>query len=185
MDDVTDQRSRDLECDRQLSAGLCMAAAALAASRHFPRIAAVAGLFEPRGAGPALAPIIVLSGILGVSMTLMLASDAKRRAAAAACIAFGALAAAFTVPFLHQGLVLFFPGISPSKAGAIVAFAVFGIVTAFAADGQRPSPRHLVFSSGITVFALFMAAVDADGIFACILAVMGFCFFSFWRQRPV
>ena len=183
MPDITDQRTRDLECDRLLSAGLCMASAAIAAARHLPRIGALAGLFEPRGAVPVLASIIVLSGILAVSVTFLAAAATPRRAVASACVALGALFAAFTVPFAHQGLALVYAGIAPSKAGAIIAFATFGLVAALAAGDLKPEPGHLRRSAAITVVALVMAAIDADGIFACILMVMGFLFFTLWKQR--
>lgn len=183
MDDATAQRSRDLECDRLLSAGLCMATAAMAASRHFPRIGPLAGLFESRGAGPVLAPVVILGGILVVAVTFLVAAGTARRAAAGACLALGAGFAAFTVPFAHQGLALFYEGILPSKAGMLVGFTVFGLIASLAASDLKPARSHLLRSAGITVVALFMAATDEGGVFACILLAMSFLFFTLWRQK--
>ncbi|HTK05193.1 MAG TPA: hypothetical protein VL500_06405 [Candidatus Eisenbacteria bacterium] len=182
MTDITEQRQRDLECDRILSAGHCMAAASIAAAARLPRNHVLDGWFAMNDAAGLITPFAVLLGIIGSMFLLLAAAAQKNRTVGAVMVLCGALLTSATVPFLLHGLRLFFAGASAANAGAVVALVTFGLAAGLASEEFSPTPSHLRRSAGITVFALFMAAIDPAGIFACILTVMAFLFFAFWKQ---
>jgi len=184
MPDITEQRLRDLECDRMLSAGHCMAAASIAAAAHLPRIPAFAGLFT-MNVSPIVVPFVVIVGVAGAMLLLLAAAGQKSRVAAAVIVLGGAILTSATVPFLLSCLPLFFTSATAANAGAAVAFVSFGLAAGLASEEHRPTASHLRRSAAITIIALLMAATDPAGIFACILTVMSFLFFVLWKPPAI
>lgn len=176
-----DQRRRNLESDRIISAGLCMGATAILGTRVAVRIPDAAAWFEPHGALRAAAPLFFLAAAMfGLVAFLMSAGDRRRGAAAIGLAAASALMAV-GVPFAHVTLRSFIAGATPAWTAGTVALAGFGFVAATAAQDMHPTSGHLRFSAGLTVLALFMAATDPLGVFAGILVALGFLFFTFYR----
>ncbi|MEY4744740.1 MAG: hypothetical protein RL272_685 [Candidatus Parcubacteria bacterium] len=178
---LTDERRRSLECDRLFSAGLCMSAAAILATRIAPAVPFAASLFAPRGASQAVAPIIWLAATLSALTAMRIAAVENRRGVAAVTVAVGAALLAAGVPFAHQMLMSFIGGATPAWSAGAVAFLTFGINAGFAVQDTAPAAGHARLSAIVTIWALFTAAIDGSGVFSGILAVLGILFFAYYR----
>ena len=178
---MTEERLRDLECDRLMAAGLCMGATTIAATRMAAHIPAAARMFELDGAIAIMAPIALLATLIIGAIAFIIATDQKSRLAAGILTAVGAGSMAAAVPFLRQCLALYVPDTTAAWAAAVTAFTAYGLCASIAIQDQKPSGRHAAFSAAITVFALLQAAMDGSGVFSMILAAMGMLFFTLWR----
>lgn len=182
MQDGTDnQRRRNLECDRILSAGLCMGATAILGTRIAVRIPEAASWFAPVGAMRIAAPLLFLAAAMFGLVALLMSTADNRRGAGAFGLVAASVLMAVGVPFAQATLASFVAGATPAWAAGAVALTGFGFVASVAAQDTKPTPGHLGFSAGLTVLALFMAATDPLGVFAGILATLGFLFFTFYR----